>query len=160
MRRIVRRVRMISMAEDGASFLDLYRHLLEAGSPEKDAFLDAQRICRGGLVEGRAPFTKDASYLAGFTEIFNFLQVAVRGGAREAVETLACGRIAIDDLGVLLELRRRGILQPPRHVPRWIEQWEALLPFFAFTSFLQEIDLGEVERKHKHVLDAARTPLE
>ncbi|MGZ5971611.1 MAG: tyrosine/phenylalanine carboxypeptidase domain-containing protein, partial [Polyangiales bacterium] len=68
MHRIVRRVRLVEMAESGASFLELYRWLLEQGSAERDAYFDAARICRGGLLTGRAPFTKDSSYLAGFME--------------------------------------------------------------------------------------------
>ena len=159
MQRIVQRVRLIAAAEDGADFLELYRRFLETGSTERDAYFDAQRICRGGMVEGRAPFTKDASYLAGFTEVFNFLQVAVRGGARDAVETLACGRIAIDDLAVLVELKRRGVLRPAKFVPRWLDNWDALLPFFAFASFLQEIDLKQVETRHRAVLAASNTAL-
>lgn len=154
MRRIVRRVQLIAQAEEGASFLDLFRSLRETGATDRDAYLDAQRICRGGLVEGGAPFTKDSAYLAGFTEVFNFLQVAVRGGAREAFELLAVGRIALDDLATLHELREIGVLEPPKYVPRWISRWKGLLPFFAFASFLQEIDLGQVEKKHQTILAA------
>jgi uncharacterized protein (TIGR02421 family) len=155
MRRIVRRVRLVSMAEEGANFLELYRWLIETGSPERDAYFDAQRICRGGVVHGGAPFTKDASYLAGFCEIYNFLQVAVRGGAREALHLLACGRIALDDLAVLHELRELGVLAPPRLLPRWMKEWESLLPYFAFTSFLNEIDLAQVQERHKRILEAS-----
>jgi uncharacterized protein (TIGR02421 family) len=152
MRRIVRRVRLVEMAESGASFLDLYRWLVEQGSDERNAYFDAARICRGGLLTGRAPFTKDSSYLAGFMEVYNFLQVAVRGGARESVHLLVAGRLALDDLHVLHELRARGLLAPPKLMPRWMEDWDALLPYFAFTSFLQEIDLGQVESRHRKLL--------
>lgn len=158
MRRVVRRVRLVAAAEDGADFLELYRQLLEEGASERDAYLDAQRICRGGLVTGKAPFTKDASYLAGFTEVFNFLQVAVRGGARKAVSLLACGRIALDDLAILHELERRGILHKPKHTPHWIAAWDDLLPYFAFVSFLEEIDLAHVAKRHAEILAATQTP--
>lgn len=160
MRRIVRRVRLVEMAEQGADFLELYRWLVDQGSAERDAYFDAQRICRGGLLGGGGPFTKDASYLAGFCEVYNFLQVAVRGGAREALQLLACGRIALDDLAVLHELREFGILEPPRLLPRWMKEWDALLPYFAFTSFLSEIDLAQVFERHRRILDAANLDLE
>lgn len=160
MRRIVRRVRLVEMAEQGADFLQLYRWLLDQGSPERDAYFDAQRICRGGLLDGGGPFTKDASYLAGFCEVYNFLQVAVRGGAREALQLLACGRIALDDLAVLHELRNMSVLEPPQLLPRWMKEWDALLPYFAFTSFLSEIDLAQVFERHRHILDAANLDLE
>lgn len=160
MRRIVRRVRLVSMAEKGADFLELYRFLVELGTPERDAYFDAARICRGGLVTGGAPFTKDASYLAGFMEVYNFLQVAVRGGARDAVHLLACGRISLDDLSVLHELRARGVLHAPKFLPRWMEDWDGLLPYFAFTSFLQEIDLRQIEARHRNVLEATKKDLD
>ncbi|MBI2392970.1 MAG: DUF1704 domain-containing protein [Deltaproteobacteria bacterium] len=156
MRRIIRRVRLVEMAAQGADFLELYRWLVEQGTPERDAWFDAQRICRGGLIEGGAPFTKDASYLAGFCEVYNFLQIAVRGGAREALHLLACGRIALDDLAVLHELRELGVLDAPALLPRWMREWDALLPYFAFTSFLTEIDLGHVQERYRRLLDAAR----
>jgi uncharacterized protein (TIGR02421 family) len=156
MRRIVTRVRLVAMAEDGATFLDLYRKLLELGSSERDAYFDAQRICRGGLVEGGAPFTKDACYLAGLMEVFNFLQVAARGGAHEAIELLACGRISFDDLAPLLALKRKGILKPSKFRPRWVAAWDGLLPYFAFTSFLREIDLGQVAARHSAILAATQ----
>ncbi|MBL8717159.1 MAG: DUF1704 domain-containing protein [Myxococcales bacterium] len=166
MERIVRRVRLVAMAEDGADFLELYRFLVAAGQAPREAYFDAQRICRGGLVQGGAPFTKDSAYLAGFMEVFNFLQVAVRGGAREEVELLACGRISLDDLVVLRTLRRAGLLEKPRRLPRWMQRWHTLVPFFAVSSFLAEIDLESVASRYHALLaddeadplDAARDP--
>jgi uncharacterized protein (TIGR02421 family) len=152
MRGISLMVRMVAAAEDGASFLDLYRMRREQGLSERNAFSSAMRVCRGGLVEGGAPFTKDASYLAGFTEVYSFLQLAARGGARDIALLLIAGRIALEDLSVLDELRRRDILKPPAHVPRWLAAWDRLLPVFAFTSFLGEINLRQVARKHRDIL--------
>jgi uncharacterized protein (TIGR02421 family) len=152
MRGISLMVRMVAAAEDGASFLDLYRMRREQGLSERNAFSSAMRVCRGGLVGGGAPFTKDAAYLAGFTEVYSFLQLAARGGARDIALLLIAGRIALEDLSVLYELRRRGILKPPAHVPRWLAAWDRLLPVFAFTSFLGEINLRQVARKHRDIL--------
>jgi uncharacterized protein (TIGR02421 family) len=155
MRRIVRRVHWVDAAERGASFLDIFRAAVDEGTPERDAWFDAQRIFRGGLVEGGAPFTKDAAYLAGFAEVFVFLQVAVRGGAQLPIEVLVSGRMALEDLAALTRLRKMGILLPPKFRPRWLSQWDALLSSFAFTSFLGEVDLGEVAQHHRAILDEA-----
>jgi uncharacterized protein (TIGR02421 family) len=152
LRRLVDRVRMVAMAEDGASFLDLYRHLVGRGVPEHDAYLDAQRICRGGIVLGGAPFTKDASYLSGLMDVYNFLRVAVRAGARAVAEVLVSGRIALEDVEALTWLRAEGVLTPPRFVPSWLAHWDGLLAYFAFTSFLNEVDLAPVEERHKALL--------
>jgi uncharacterized protein (TIGR02421 family) len=156
--RLVERVRLVDKAEQGASFLDLYRYLLEAGATERDAYLDAQRICRGGVVAGGAPFTKDASYLSGLIDVYNFLRVVLRAGARDVAEVLVSGRIALDDVEPLLLLRTEGVLEPPRLLPRWLARWDGLVAYFAFASFLNEVDLEPVEARHRELLARTRTP--
>lgn len=148
MRRLVERVRLVGMAEDGASFVELYRYLRERGLDRHAAFLDTSRVCRGGVPSGGAPFTKDASYLSGFMEVYNFLRLAVRGGSRDVAEVLVSGRLALEDVETLVELRRDGLLEPPTHRPTWLRHWDDVVTHFAFTSFLAEIDLGFVERKY------------
>ena len=155
LRRIVDRVRMVGMAESGASFIDLYRHLLAAGQAPTNAYLDAQRICRGGLVGGGAPFTKDAAYLSGLLDVYNFLRVALRAGAGHLPRTLISGRIALDDIDALEWLRAQGVLTEPMHVPQWVTREDELIAYFAFTSFLNEVDLGPVEERHRALLDRA-----
>ena len=153
MRRLVERVRLVAMAEDHASFLDVYRHLVSGGASPRDAFLDAQRIFRGGILEGGAPFTKDASYLSGLMDVYNFLRVAMRAGARVVAEVLVSGRLALDDLDALMWLRGEGVLEPPRLVPGWLSRHDRLVAYFAFTSFLNEVDLAPIEERHRALLE-------
>jgi len=159
--RLAVRVRLVDMAEQGASFLDLYRFLVERGSPPRDAYFDAQRICRGGRVEGGAPFTKDACYLSGLLHVYAFLSVFVRGGFRDETEMLVAGRIDLDDVAALVKLRALGILSRPKHRPRWLRNWDTLLPTFAFSSFMAWIDLTPVEAHYHDVIALAEeaTPL-
>lgn len=157
--RLATRVKLVDLAEQGATFLDLYRFLLDRGAEPRDAYFDAQRVCRGGLVTGGAPFTKDACYLAGLLEVHAFLSAVVRGGYRDEVELLVSGRISLDDVAVVAELRAAGILTRPKYLPRWLAAWETLLPFFAFTSFMDAVDLRPVEEHYRaliHVAEAAR----
>ncbi len=156
LRRLTDRVQMVAMAEDGASFLDLYRHLASAGGTRHEAYLDAQRICRGGVLTGGAPFTKDASYLSGLMDVYNFLRVALRADARMVAEVLVSGRIALDDIEALMWLRAQGVLAKPKLTPRWLARWDGLLAYFAFTSFLNEVDIGPVEQRHRALLERAR----
>jgi uncharacterized protein (TIGR02421 family) len=154
--RLATRVKTVGMAEDGASFLDVYRFLLEKGYAEHDAFLDAARVFRGGLCEGGSAFTKDACYLAGLLHVYAFLAAFVRGGFRDEVELLMVGRVALDDLVALIELRAMGLLERPKHRPRWLERWNTLLPYFAFASFLEkEIDLANVSAHYREAVDLA-----
>ncbi len=153
--RIATRVELVGMAESGGSFLDVFRFLIDHGSDQHDAYLDAQRVFRGGSVEGGAPFTKDACYLAGLVDVYNFLRVAVRARARSVGEALISGRIALEDLDAILWLRHEGVLDPPQLIPKWLDRWDALLSYFAFTSFLNEIDLPPIEERHKALVERA-----
>jgi uncharacterized protein (TIGR02421 family) len=153
--RLAVRVVLVDMAERGASFLDLYRFLRERGSPERDAYFDAARVCRGGLVAGGAPFTKDASYLAGLLHVYAFLNVFVRGGFRDETELLIAGRIDLDDITALVKLRALGVLSRPRYRPRWLKSWDTLLPAFGFSSFMSSIDMAPVEAHYRDVIALA-----
>ena len=140
------------MAEDGATFLDVYRALLEQ-DPEnpKGCYLDAARIFRGGLVEGGAPFTKDAVYLSGLVEVYDFLRVAVREDRASICETLVCGRLALPEVRWLVALRDDGLVEPPRLRPSWLRRWDDLVAHFAFSSFLAEIDLQTVRKRNRWI---------
>ena len=154
--RLAVRVKLVDMAEEGASFLDLHRYLVARGAAPRDAYFDAVRICRGGLVEGGAPFTKDACYLAGLLQVYAFLAVFVRAGFRDEIEMLVCGRIALEDIAALVELRGHGLLSRPRHRPTWLANWGTLLPYFAFASFIESVGLSEVEKHYEELIDLAR----
>lgn len=155
MERLALRVKLVDMAEGGADFLDLYRYLRDRGSSERDAYLDAQRVCRGGRVEGGAPFTKDASYLAGLLDVQAFLSVVVRGGFRDELELLVSGRLALDDMHALVLLRRAGVLRRPKYIPTWLKRWDALVPEFAFRSFLSEIPLEPLREHYRALVECA-----
>lgn len=158
LRRLIDRVHLVSLAEDGASFIELYRHLLEGGSEPRAAYLDAVRICRGGRCEGGAPFTKDACYLSGLIEVYDFLRIAMRHDGKHIAEVLVSGRLALDELEPLLALREDGILAPPRYVPSWLKRWDDLVAHFAFSSFLGEIDLAFVARKYTWLDERPHAP--
>lgn len=154
--RLAVRVKMVEMAEDGASFIDLHRYLVSRGVAPRDAYFDAARVCRGGLVEGGAPFTKDACYLAGLLQVYSFLSVFVRAGFRDEVEMIVSGRIALEDIAALVELRTHGLLSRPRHRPSWLSHWGTLLPHFAFSSFMSSVGLTEVEAHYETLVDLAK----
>ncbi|MDP3274215.1 MAG: flavohemoglobin expression-modulating QEGLA motif protein [Deltaproteobacteria bacterium] len=155
MERLALRVKLVAMAEDGADFLVLYRYLLEQGNTEREAYLDAQRICRGGKVTGGAPFTKDACYLAGLLDVYAFLKAFARGGHRDELELILAGRCALEDLHALVILRTEGLLDAPRFLPPWLHNWRGLLPYFAFVSFAQELNLEVIEARYSAVISLA-----
>ncbi len=151
--RLALRVKMVGLAEDGASFLDVYRALVnDHGAAPHDAFLDAQRIFRGGDVRGGSVFTKDTVYISGLLRVYAFLSVFVRGGFRDECELVMAGRIDLDDITALVSLDRLGLIGRPKLLPRWLKDWETLLPYFAFTSFLGGVDLAPVEAGYRDLI--------
>ena len=151
--RLAVRVKTVGMAEDGASFIDVFRFLRDRGYAKHDAFLDCARVFRGGLPAGGSVFTKDACYLAGLLHVYAFLAAFIRGGFRDEVELLMVGRIALEDVLPLMQLRAMGLLSRPRHRPRWLERWNTLLPYFAFASFLEkEINLTDVSARYQELV--------
>jgi len=167
--RIAERVRLVGLAEDGASFVDLHRYLTDRGASPREAYLDAARICRGGVVSGGAPFTKDACYLAGLVDIYGLLRRALRFRSPLLGELLVSGRVHQNDLPALLWLRQQGVISAPTFLPGWVEQWDGMLSYFAFTSFLHEIeidvttgvsdDLSELFERSIESYDRTRRPL-
>ncbi len=160
MQRLALRVKLVAMAEDGADFLDLYRYLRSRGAAERDAYLDAQRVCRGGKITGGAPFTKDSVYLAGLVEVFTFFNTLARGGHRDEIELITVGRIALEDMEALVHLRRAGLLSAPPFVPPWLHNWRGLLPYFSFLSFINELPLTGVEARFAPVVALAQAQTE
>jgi uncharacterized protein (TIGR02421 family) len=162
LRRLALRVKLVAMAEDGASFLDVYRVLVrDEGLEPRDAYLDTARIFRGGPPEGGGPFTKDACYLAGLVHVHAFLAAFVRAGFRDECEMIVCGRFALEDIAALVELRAMGLLARPKFRPRWLREWSTLLPYFAVSSFLGGVDLAPVTERYAGVIElanAARPP--
>jgi uncharacterized protein (TIGR02421 family) len=96
LRRLALRVKLVAMAEDGASFLDVFRVLtIDEGLEKRDAYLDAARIFRGGPPAGGGPFTKDACYLAGLVHVHAFLAAFVRSLRSWAASTSRPSRSAM-----------------------------------------------------------------
>jgi uncharacterized protein (TIGR02421 family) len=136
LRRLIMRVKLVDMAERGADFVELVKHLEDAGSDPREAYNDAVRVCRGGLVTGGAPFTKDVVYLAGLVDVHRFLAASVSSGNRKRAELLIAGRIDLSDIPDLEALQTEGILSAPKFEPYWLRNWDDLLTHFAVTSFL------------------------
>lgn len=141
LRRLSDRTLAIKMAEDGASFLDLYRYFRAQGHSERGAYDCAYRVCRGGVLEGGAPFTKDVVYLDGLVRVSNFLRVALTHGRAEFVEVLFAGKLDLADIPILHQLRREGALVGPRFVPRWARDLRFLTAYMSYSAFLNQTDL-------------------
>ncbi len=107
------RLEGIGMAEAGADFLQVFRHLRETCVDDRDCYRQTARVFRGSLPQGCGPFTKDLSYLRGLDAVIGVF----RSNRDDAATLLFTGKAAVEDLDTLAELAQEGYLAPPRFIP-------------------------------------------
>jgi uncharacterized protein (TIGR02421 family) len=154
-RRLSDRVLAIQIATEGADFLDLYRFFLERNDEPAQAFENARRVVRGGLVEGGAPFTKDGVYLDGLIRVHDFLRVAVRIDRADVMPLLFCGKLDLEDVPALASVADAGLLRFPRFLPPWAQNRRFLISYLAYSGFLNGVKLRAVEHHYRKLLDEA-----
>ena len=144
LRRIALRVIAVKDALDGADFIDLFRFFLDAGQSAKESVQSAQRIFRGGAVEGGVVFTKDAVYLQGLLEVHTLLRVAIRDNEPSMVSNLFAGRLTVADAIRLDPYFEQGWLVPPVYVPAWASDLQRLAASLSYSAFIANINLDNV----------------
>ena len=111
LRAVAGRVVAAQSVVDGAGFIDTYRQLRnEHGFGSRLAFQTATRLHRGG------GFVKDAIYFRGLRAVIGYL---AEGGR---LDTLLIGKIAVEQVPVIEELQRRGVLEPPPLRPAYLDE--------------------------------------
>jgi len=149
LRRLSDRTLAIQMAIDGADFIDVYRYFLEKTDQPDQSFESSRRVFRGGLITGRAPFTKDIVYLDGLLRVHNFLRTAVASNRLDCLKLLFCGKLDLEDIPALCELQQMGMLEMPRYLPPWASDLRFLLSYLAYSGFLNTIDLEKVSQHYE-----------
>ena len=145
MYRISDRVIAIQMAIDGANFIDVYRFFLKRAGKRKQAFEDSRRVFRGGLLTGGAPFTKDMVYLDGLVRVHNFFRSAILRGKKDAIEVLFSGKVDLDDIPILIQMKKDGLIQKPKFFPEWVTDMNYLVSYFVFSNFVGKMDYDSVD---------------
>jgi uncharacterized protein (TIGR02421 family) len=147
LRKLTNRIRSVHMAEEGASFLDVFRFLGGEGLGEREAYANAVRVFRGSTPRG-GPFTKDLSYSKGFVLIYNFLRLAVRRGLLDRIPLLFCGKTTLEDLRTLAGLVEAELVRPPIYLPPQIRDLGTLAAWLCYANFLGRIDLARIEQDY------------
>jgi uncharacterized protein (TIGR02421 family) len=160
LRRLCDRTIAIQMAVDGADFIEVYEFFLERSATdervsEEQAFENARRVFRGGVLSGGAPFTKDIVYLDGLVRVHNFLRALVANGRADCMLLLFCGKLDLEDIPVLSELAALGLCKPPRYLPAWASDMRFLLSYLAYSGFLNTIDQQRVSAHYENLLRSA-----
>ena len=151
MRKITNRVIALDKIINGANFLDIYRYFMECGLTELDSYNHAVRLFRGSTPTG-GPFTKDLSYAKGFVLLYNFICFAISQHRVDVIPLLFSGKLVLDDLPLLSELRDQGILMPPVYLPLPFQDLAALSAWMSFSLFLNKFDLNEIQKSFKFLL--------
>ncbi len=138
----------IDMAARGADFLEVYRYLLARFPPEKAALM-SERVFRGGVLEGGAPFTKDAAYQRGYCRTFNFLRAALEQRDVDLVRAFLAGKMSVDDAELVRDLIDAGICVGPVFLPEWFIDIDRLNAIATHSVTLNRFSLPSVTRYYQ-----------
>jgi uncharacterized protein (TIGR02421 family) len=108
LRQLASRVITVHRMLDGDSFAQAHEALLDEGFPAASAYTTVMRVYRSGGM------TKDVIYLRGLVELLEHL------GADGSLDRLWLGKFSLRDLPLIGELDERGVLRPPRVLPRYL----------------------------------------
>ncbi len=150
-RRLTNRVNVVSMAEEGANFFDVYQFHREQGLDEQDSYQSTLRVFRGTTFDG-GPFTKDLSYSKGFILIYNYMRLAVQRGLVSRIPLLFVGKTTLDDLHVLADLQEEGIVTAPKYLPPQFNDLSAVSAWMVYSLFLNRLDLRRMATDFKGIL--------
>ena len=135
----------IDMAARGADFLEVYRYLLARFPPEKAALM-SERVFRGGILTGGAPFTKDAAYQRGYCRTFNFLRSALEGRDVALVRAFLAGKMSVDDAALVRDLIEEGLCVGPVFLPEWFMDLDRLNAMCTHSVTMNRFSLATVSR--------------
>ncbi|HEY6557357.1 MAG TPA: tyrosine/phenylalanine carboxypeptidase domain-containing protein [Polyangiaceae bacterium] len=152
-RRLNDRVLAVDKAEDGASFLDVFEWFRTEGYTEEVCFWNTQRIFRGGVLAGGAPFTKDIVYTKGIVSNYNFLRSAIAAGRPELIRWLFVGKVALEDIPVLAARSHEGVVAPPRYIPDMFRDLNGLAIWLSVSTFWGRLKNRAVHRHYERLFE-------
>ena len=151
LKRLTNRITGVSMAEEGANFLDVFNFFRSQDLDEEESYQSAIRVFRGSTPD-KGPFTKDLSYSKGFILIYNYIRLAVQRGLLSQIPVLFIGKTTLEDIHILSDLIDEGIVIPPRYIPPQFEDLAALSAWMCYSLFLNKIDLQRMATDFKAIL--------
>ena len=132
------------MAEEGANLLEVIEFFRNKGQEDHQAVRNAGRIFRGASLEGGTPFTKDITYLKGFVMIYNFMRTTIKEGRADLIPFLFAGKVTLEDLPVLYDYHKEGVITLPKYLPPQIRDLNGLAVWMAFSNFLNRMKLEDI----------------
>lgn len=151
-RRLNDRVLAVDKAEDGANFLEVFEWFRTEGYDEETCFWNTQRVFRGGVTAGGAPFTKDIVYTFGIVSTLNFLTSAIAVGRADLIRWLYVGKVALQDLRTIAEHAHEGLVRPPRYVPPMFRDLNGLSIWLGISAFWGKLKNEAVQEHFRSTL--------
>ncbi len=151
LKKISNRIRAVELAEDGATFIDIFEFFRVEGYNEDESYMLSSRVFRGSLPTS-GPFTKDLSYAKGFVTVYNFLQLAVRKGKLDRIPLLFCGKTNLEDIRDISQLIDEGIIIPPKYLPPQIKDMNAITAWMCFANFLNQLSMNKIESDYDYLI--------
>lgn len=152
-RRLNNRVLAVEKAEAGASFYDVFEWFRTEGYPEETCYWNTQRVFRGGVVDGGAPFTKDLVYMKGIVENYNFLHAAIAQSRPELIRWLFVGKVALEDIPVLEARSHEGLVRPPLYIPDLFEDLRGIAIWLGISTFWSKLNSRAIFRHFAKVFE-------
>lgn len=143
-RRLNDRVVAVDKAEDGANFLEVFEWFRTEGYDEEECFNNTSRVFRGGVIEGGAPFTKDACYCKGIVLNYAFIRSAIQHNRPDLIPFLFVGKVAHEDVPVLARRINDGVVKPPRYLPPMFRDLNGLAIWMAYSTFFGRLGSEEI----------------
>jgi uncharacterized protein (TIGR02421 family) len=147
------RILAVDKAEDGANFLDVFEWYRTEGYNEEECFQMARRVFRGGLLEGGAPFTKDACYCKGIVLNYAFMRAAIQLDKAALIPFLFVGKVAHEDVPILHAHVTDGIVKPPLHMPPIFDDMNGLAIWICYSSFFSRLGGTAIAEHYAKMLD-------
>jgi uncharacterized protein (TIGR02421 family) len=149
-RELGERALVVDYAAQGADYLQVFRYLCER-FPEQRAAQMCERVFRGGVLGGGAPFTRDAVYQRGYVRVFNFVRHAVEAGQPGLLTAFFCGKMSLEDAPLVAALLEEGLVTPPPRVPAWAEDLQRLGADVLHSLTMSRFDVGKVSRYYERL---------
>lgn len=151
LQRLINRVRAVTIAEEGANFIEVFEFFRDKGCDIDEAWTLTSRVFRGSTSNG-LPFTKDLTYIKGFVLVYNFLRLAVSKGKPQRIPFLFCGKTMIDDMKVIADLVEEGVVVPPKYLPPHFSDLMGLTAWFSFSRFMTSLNFQQLESDYANIL--------
>ncbi|MCB1730894.1 MAG: flavohemoglobin expression-modulating QEGLA motif protein [Halieaceae bacterium] len=149
--KLINRVRAVTLAEQGANFVEVFNYLREHDMPEEDSYAIAVRIFRGSTPDGR-PFTKDLAYMRGFVQTYNFLRLAMSEGKLDNLPLLFCGKVTLEDISSYRLLMDEGVIVAPKFMPPHFADLKGLATWMSFSRFISSLSYDQLQVDYSALL--------